>query len=294
MLVIEGPGGNGIGRRMAPLLGAEFAKAGHAVFPDGESEIRVGFPVRGKDVLLEQSMYPLQDKRIFELLVLADEVRRQGARSIGAVVPYLAYAREDRRIEEKGNAVSIDTLLGLMNSVGITSLVSVAPHNAESLSHFKGVVKVVDAMPAMAESVRGAFRDPFVIAPDEGAMEMAGAFAGVLGCGHTHLSKQRDVLTGEVSLVKGTDEDLAGKDVILVDDMISGGGTMAQASRLAIAKGAGSVTAVAVHLVMQEGACGRLKEAGVSEVYGANTVPCSDARVIDISKAIADRIRGPA
>lgn len=296
MLIIEGPCGNGIGRGLSSALRAGFAECRHAVFPDGESEVGLGAPVKDEDVFIVQSTYPMQDKRLMELLILADDARGQGARSVGAVVPYLAYARQDMRFEEKGNAVSVNTVLGLLGAVGITTLVTVSPHKRQPLSRFKGRAIVPDVTAAVARGISGAVRDPVVLAPDAGALGLAGDLARVLGCSYSNIDKKRDRLTGKVSIVRAPDQDLEGKDVVIADDMISTGGTMAQAARFAREAGARKMIAVATHLLVTDAACGRLRDAGVSEIYGTNTVPCGskEARIIDVSAAIAEAMSAPA
>jgi ribose-phosphate pyrophosphokinase len=293
MLIIEGPAGNGIGRKIASKLGFDLLETRHKVFPDGESEVGIEGPVKGKDVLIVQSTYPSQDKRLIELLLLADDAKKQGAKSIGAIVPYLAYARQDKKFEGKNNTVSINTILNLMNFAGITTLVTVSPHSAESLSAFNGVVKTVNAVTSLANELKKSMNeksknDFFVLAPDEGASNTAKQFAKVIGCGHAHIDKQRDRLTGEISVLNTPKCDLKGKEVIVVDDLISTGGTVAQAARFAFDNGASRVIVAASHLLMAEDAYEKIKASGVSELYGTNTIPFSKAHMADISGAIAE------
>jgi ribose-phosphate pyrophosphokinase len=294
MLVIDGPSGNGIGRSIASALGCEFLESLHNIFPDGESEVGIGSAVKGKDVLLVQSTYPLQDKRMIELLLLADDAKKQGAKSVSAVVPYLAYARQDERHAEKGNAVSINTILSMLSFSGITTLITVAPHNTESLSSFDGRVTIVDAVPPLAEAVKKNVSNPFVLAPDKGALDLARRFAKVLGCGCTNINKHRDKLTGKLNILNAPKEDFNGKEVVIVDDMISTGGTIEQTSRFAHANGASKVVVAAAHLLMAGNAYDRITAAGVKELYGTNTIPYDKAHIVDISGAIAKALSNPS
>jgi ribose-phosphate pyrophosphokinase len=287
MLVVDGPSGNGIGKAIASVLGCEFSECMHNLFPDGESEVGLASAVKGKDVLLVQSTYPLQDKRLMELLLLADDTKREGARSISAAVPYLAYARQDKRYDEKGNAVSINTILSMLSFSGITTLVTVAPHNAESLSTFNGRVIIVDAMAPLAEEVKKNVSDPFVLAPDKGALNMATRFAKALGCGYTNIEKHRNKLTGELNILNAPKADFKGKTVVIIDDMISTGGTIVQTSKFAYENGAKEVVVAAAHLLMAGNAYERITGAGVKELYGTNTIPYNRAHMVDISGAIA-------
>jgi ribose-phosphate pyrophosphokinase len=297
MLVIEGPSGNGIGKSIASSLGCDFLESLHTIFPDGESEVGITAPVEGKDVVIVQSTCPMPDKRLIELVLLANEAKRQKARSICAVVPYLAYSRQDQRFEEKGNAVSIYTILEMLNFAGISTMVTAAPHNSESLKAFNGRMIVADAITPLANEVKKDLSKPFVLAPDKDALYIAKRFAEVLGCGYTYIKKQRNKLTGEVKILEAPkDVDFKDKELVIVDDMISTGGTIVQAAQFAHANGAGRIVAAAVHLVMADGAYERMRGAGVDAVYGTNTIPYDRARAhtVDISDAIAAAIRSKA
>ncbi len=291
MLVIEGPSGNGIGRSVASALGCESIEVSRKLFPDGESEIVIPGEVRGKDVVIVQSLYPYQDKGLVELLILADELRKEKAKSIKAVIPYLAYARQDMKFEGKNNAVSISTVLDLLGYSGITTLFTVAPHKSAPLSAFHGAVKVIDGSVPLARALKGNVKMPFVLAADKSATHMAQNFAETLKCDYASMEKQRDRLTGKIRMLSGPDKDFDGMDVVIVDDMISSGGTVVQTAEFAKKKGAKRIVAAAVHLLMIGDAAKKLKEAGVSELYGTNTVLYPKAHITDISEAVADALK---
>ncbi len=297
-VVIEGPGGNGIGRSIASMLHLQLLESPRKSFPDGESDVVISADnaavdslVNGNEVIIVQSAYPMQDKRLHELYILADDMRSRGAGRITAVIPYLAYARQNRRFEGKANAVSVNTVLKMLNSAGVTELVVVAPHNFSSLSQFNGTVKVVDAIGPLAREISGKAGNPFVLAPDKGAWRVGEKFSGFLGCSYASIDKRRDPVNGDVVILNAPEVSLEGMDVVIVDDMISSGGTVAQAARFAYQKGARSVVAAAAHLLMVDGAYEKLKSAGVREVYGTNTIPQERAKVVDISGSIADAIK---
>ncbi len=291
MLLIEGTSGTGIGKAVASRLGAEYAEAKHKLFSDGESEVLVEENVTGKDILIVQSLYPLQDKRLVELFLLANDMKKRGAKSVGVIVPYLAYAREDKRFEGKGNAVSITTILELFNAVGITTLITVAPHKVESLSAFRGKVVVVDAITPLSRLMKGDVTSPFILAPDKSAAGLAEKAAREMGCEYSYIDKTRDKTTGQVGIANAPKERMDGKEVIILDDMISSGGTIVQAAEFARGKGAGRIIAAAAHLLMVNEAYDRMAKAGISSIYGTNSIKYEKARLVDISDAVADAIR---
>ncbi len=133
-------------------------------------------------------------------------------------------------------------------------------------------------------------RRPFVLGPDRGALGRAERMAKELGCEFAFLEKERDRHTGEIR-VKSNLGSLKGYDVVLIDDIVSTGGTLVEAAKIAYSLGAESVNATAVHLLLVNGALQKLKEAGVREVIGTNTViPREKVNLVDISEQIAVKL----
>ncbi|MDE1861165.1 MAG: ribose-phosphate pyrophosphokinase [Candidatus Micrarchaeota archaeon] len=290
VFVIGGSGSNGIDAKLAKILGAKHMVPEIHEFPDGEYKIRMPHRLGGEPVIIVQSTYYPQDRRIFELLLISDLARDMGAERIGAVIPYLAFARQNKSFVD-GESVSIKTVMSLLNAVGISYLVTVQPHKMEPLGYFKGEVDVVEPIVDIISHVRREVSKPFVMAPDKASMPIAKAAAESLGCGHDYLDKERDLVTGKVRIKKAPDVDLDGMDVIIVDDMISTGGTIITCADFAYSKGAKNVVAAAAHLLMSGDAEKRLKAAKVNMVFGANTIPCKAAKTVDISNAVAERIK---
>ncbi|BCS94334.1 ribose-phosphate diphosphokinase [Metallosphaera javensis (ex Sakai et al. 2022)] len=290
MIIVGGTATNGIDERLSKLLGARLVKVEHKVFPDGESYVRIPSSLSGEDVVLVQTTQPPQDKNLMELFLMVEALRDIGASRITAVVPYIAYSRQDRRFLD-GEAISIKTVLNLLRSLGVSTLVTVEPHHQESLAYFEGEVKVVDPIPSLAREVKKFVKNPFVLGPDRGAMGRAERLARELGCRFSFLEKERDRHTGEIRVRSGNLGSLKGYDVVLVDDIISTGGTLVEASKIAQSLGAESVSAVGVHLLLVNGAYARLKEAGIREIMGVNTVvPGERVSLVDISDQIAVRL----
>lgn len=271
MLVIGGPAANDVDRKLADRLGCRHVRAVSKLFPDGESYIRVPVDVSGEDLILVQSLFQPQDKHIFELLLLLETLKDLGARSITAVVPYMAYSRQDRRFLE-GEAISVQVLLKHIWLAGASRLITVEIHKEEALRSFPG--EAINARPYrhMAPVVQELARDPLVVAPDAGALARAAMLADCIGAEYDHLEKLRDRQTGKIRL-RPKRLPVQGRDVVIVDDIVSTGGTVAEASKHIIAQGARKVIVAAAHLLLVGDALVKLKSAGVEAIVGTDTVP---------------------
>lgn len=287
MFILGGTASNGIDIHLSRILGADLGKIETTKFPDGEIKVKVP-EIADKRIVLVQSTYYPQEKNLFELLLAAHALKERDA-EVTAVIPYLAYARQNKSFYP-GEAVSINTVMDLLRSVGITSLMTVNPHKNGPLMNFKGKVSIVNVENTLANAVKRQFSNPVVLAPDLGGLDMAKNAASVMGCEYTYLDKLRDAY-GNVSIKETHGGNLKDKDVIIFDDIISSGSTIELAARYAYSEGAVSVSAAGVHLIMVDGATERLKNAGVERIFGTNTVPYEKAEVVDISEDVADGIR---
>ena len=231
-MVVGGSACGEIGSNLAKLLKAKYFRIEKKDFPDGEFVVKVPFDAKGNDVIIVQSTYAPQDRHIMELIFIADALKDMHAKSITAVVPYLAYMRQDKRFLN-GQVVSSHMIMRLLNAAGIGRLVTVQPHKEKPLSLFKGRVDSIMPIRALMKRVSHELSDPYVLAPDIGGLELAKTAAKILGCGYTHLDKERNPLTGIPGIKKKPHERFDGKQVVIVDDMVSTGTTIMLASRIA-------------------------------------------------------------
>ncbi len=272
---------------LASALGADIVEPIAKEFPDGETYVRVEGEVNGTPVVV-QGLYPEQNNRLVELLLLVEAVHAYTGRDPVVVLPYLAYARQDKRFLP-GEPISVHVVLKALEASGGGHLVVVDAHKPEALSVYTpGYTNVLPAE-AFAEKIRGIAegREAVVVAPDKGALGRAEALAKLLGARHDYLVKKRDRVTGEVKYMPRHVE-VKGALVILVDDIVSTGGTMAKAAEILYSQGAGSVIAACSHGLFIGNALEKMKRAGIREVYAANTVPLpEDVEVVDVSKLVA-------
>lgn len=290
MIILEGPAGNGIGLGVSKSLKSSYCSVEHKLFPDGESYIKIPKLPDGDSVAVVQSTYFPHEKHLIELLFMIDALKEMGIKHITAVVPYLAYVRQNKMFTAR-EAVSINTVMRLLSESGAESFVTVEPHRYDVVSLFEGRAEIVDPTEAFAEALSGNVKDPFVIATDGGDMVRAKKLADLLDCESDYIEKERDPVTGKVSAISGLHSDLTKKDVVIFDDVISSGSTIELAARMASSKGANRIIAAASHLVMAGDSYERIMKAGVSELYGTGTVPFKHAKIVDISGMIAEVIR---
>jgi len=289
MIVVPGPSSTKLGGAVAELSKARKVSVDYKVFPDGESYLRLDGSVKGEDVLLIQTTYPEQDKRVVELLLLIDALKDLGASKVRAVVPYMAYSRQDTRFRE-GEAVSINTLFRLMEAAGCDEFSTIDLHKEFSLGAFKIKARNLYASDVIATHLKAAgLERPYILSPDEGALGLARRIGEQLGAEYGNFEKTRDRITGAIT-VKGERVDASERDVVIADDLISTGGTIANACRIVRENGAKKVIAVCTHPLLVAGAYERMKAAGLDEVLGTDTVESGIGR-ISVAPLIAHSLR---
>lgn len=288
MTVIATSSSLGLAAKLSRLLSRELLVAEEKVFPDGEKYLRIPKRLEG-DVLLVHSLHQPQDERFVQLLLAVDAAKGAGASRVIVVVPYFAYARQDKRFLE-GEPVSVGALLKAVEAAGADALAVVDIHKPSSLDEWLRIPHF-NVLPVgeLAGYFRGKLRDPVVLAPDKGALHRAQLAAQVLGAEYDYLEKSRDRVTGEVKIApKSVDVD--GRDVLFIDDIISTGGTLVAAAKEVLALGAKRVYAACTHALLVSGALDKLYAAGVKEVVATDTVPSPVSRV-SVAEPIAEVVR---
>ena len=290
MKVIPGPASRELGLKVAEKLGVEAVKMEYKLFPDGESYVRFDSSVEGETVAIVQSTYPPQDKHLMELCLIADTAKDLGAKRVIAVVPYLAYARQDKRFLP-GEAISIRTVGRLLRASGVDKLITVDAHSDEALKalNMEAVnVSAIDTLARYMADEKG-LRGAFALAPDRGALELAERASRTLGDGFGWLQKERSRITGEVKVEEKT-LDVSGRTVIIFDDMISTGGTVIAALEVLKKQGASRVYAACTHPLLVRDALKRILASGCDGVIGTDSVP-SPVSVVSIAGLLARELR---
>jgi len=268
MHVIGGGASTALAERISRELGnAPFGIPFTKRFPDGELYLRVGGRLEGDDVVVVQSTRTDQD--LIELLLLEDAVREAGARRTFVVVPYFAYARQDRRFFP-GEPVSARALCRHVE-LDADAVITVDLHSSQTLSHFSKPAFEASGIPALARLLKERPVD-LLVSPDKGGIARAKRMAELLDRPWFALEKKRiDSDHVELKLPAQSTPALSGKHVVLIDDVITTGGTIVEAARLLKRSGAGAVTAACTHGLFLRDAFERIK-AETDEVLSTDTL----------------------
>jgi len=243
-------------------------------FPDGELDICLTGEVRGAEVFIVQSLHAPVGEHLLELALMSDACQRAGAASVTAVVPYLGYARHDRRVSGR-EPLGARVVAELIAAGRVDRVICLDLHSRAVEGCFPRPVEHADAVPALIEHVRARIGQPaVVVSPDLGAVKRAEAFARPLGLPVAVVHKQR--LSGEEVKAQAVVGDVEGREVVIVDDMISTGGTLVAAVQTVLAHGAkGPVTVVASHGLFVGPARERLAAVPLARVVVTDSVPFS-------------------
>ena len=281
--VVTGPGTFDLADKIARRLGAHLAVASLRIFSDGESSIKLGRV--GKNCVIVQSSNPPTDTHLIQLLMMAKKCTDDGAQDVCAVVPYLGYARQDRAFLE-GEVVSISLVAKLFESVGLKHIITVDIHSELAMSYFASIQNV-SSIPLLANyASKMRLHDPIAVSPDAGGTNRAKEFARHLDIDVLVLKKSRHKVTGDVTIEERLDIDISKRDAIVIDDIISSGGSLIKAAEVLNKNGAGKIYAMCAHALLINDAAQKIKSAGVEDIISTNSVPSQYAKV-DLSPEIA-------
>lgn len=278
MKVVLGPASTELAERIAQLTGFEKVSVASRIFPDGESYVRLEGSVENEHVAIVQTTCAPQDSRLLQLAFMTAAAKRNNAKKVTAVVPYLAYARQDK-IFLHGENISIETVAKMLHGAGVDQLVTVNLHEANALNLFPFPAKTISAIPLLARYfVDRGFKNAFALSPDKGALYIAQQAQIVLGGEAGNLEKQRDRYTGQTTQT-AKHLDVMGKVVIIFDDIISTGGTIVGAAKILKDQGAKRVFTACVHGLFIGDAERRILDAGVEEIVSSDSVPGRNSKV---------------
>ncbi|MGO9061529.1 MAG: ribose-phosphate diphosphokinase [Candidatus Binataceae bacterium] len=272
LIVLAGSGNPSLADAIAERLGSAACRSVLGRFPDSELHVEIDESVRGCDAYLVQPTGPPVDAHLMELLFLADACRRAGAARLTGIVPYFGYARQDRRAKGR-EAVGGRLIADLLGVACFERIVSVDLHTASLEGFFSIPVEHLSAVSLLTNAIDELITDKSVIvAPDLGAVKLAERYAEVLRRPIAIVHKTR--LSGEEVKVRGIVGEVAGCTPVIVDDMISTGGTIEAAATALIAAGClPEIAVVASHALLVGPAIGRLSALPLKRIVVTDSLP---------------------
>jgi len=286
--VIAGKSSEDVARKLSRKIKANFVKSQVRVFADGESKITLNGKISKKKSIVVQSIYPPVDTNLIQALSLISKAKETSSEVI-AVIPYMGYARQDREFLP-GEIVTMKVLGKLFKGSGASKIIAVDIHSMIGFKHFSIKTKNVSAIPELVRYVKKlSLKNPLVVSPDQGGKERARVFAKELGSEYIALEKKRDRKTGKVQIKTKNLDEVANRDLILVDDMISTGGSIVKATQFLKKQKCKKVYVACTHALLMNDAERKIKKAGVTKIISSNTIP-GKTSIVDISNTIAKAI----
>jgi len=287
MIIVPGPASQILGFKIGRLLKTDVIPVDFKRFPDGETYIRIDGDIKNKHVAVVQTTFPT-NPHLIELFLLLDTARDLGASKISAVVPYLAYARQDKRFRP-GEAISIKTIIRLIENTGVDELFTINIHEESVLSDFHFPTINLSAMKDNGMHLQKyRLKEPYEVSPDQGAESLAKQVADVLNSDVGCCFKKRDLITGEIE-TEMVELAVKDRDAVIVDDIISTGGTIVNAAKMLKAQGAQRVFVGASHALLIQNARTRIMQAQVEEIIGTDTVS-NEVSKISVAPLIANAL----
>lgn len=278
--IISGPSSQVLAGRVAHAGGYHLADIEFSTFPDGEQYLHIS-DIPDHAIIIQSTPTDSDYISLLQLIDACDTSDR-----IDVVIPYSGYARQDKRFRD-GEPVSARALA---HAITADHVFTIDIHNQNVLSYFDAPATDLDAAPVVGEYIASMeLNDPMIIAPDEGAIDLVRSASEYLGVDFDYMEKTR--LSGDDVLIKTKEIDVAGRDVVILDDIISTGGTIAKTTMLLRNNDANRVFAACIHPVLARNAVLRLFASGIEDIIATDTLDRSVSRV-SVAQLIADVFRG--
>lgn len=287
--IFAGRASEGLAQKIAKAFGTNLGNVSVSVFSDGEFQPSFEETVRGQDVFIVQSTMPPSDN-LFELLLMVDAAKRASARKIIVVIPYFGFARQDRK-DKPRVAIGAKLVANMLMAAGIDRIMTMDLHADQIQGFFEVPVDHLYGSTIFSPEIEKLNNGNLIMAaPDAGGAKRANSYAKRLDVGLAICHKQRKKANevAEMTVIG----DVAGKDVVLVDDMCDTAGTLTKAADLFMEKGAKSVRAFCTHAVLSGPAFERLTNSKITELIVTDTIPIKQLhdkiRVLSVAELFGD------
>lgn len=286
-VVIAGPNCDALARKVSRKMGASFSRLVTKNFPDGELYVRIKADVKGKRVVIVSSMHPSPNLALLTTVFAVHTAKRLGAKKVIVVSPYLAFMRQDKEFH-KGECISAHVMARLLDAADAVYAIDPHLHRIKDLQDiFSSKGRRLSANDVLAKYIRTHHPKSIIIGPDEESYQWAEMIAQKVDR-HAVMLRKKRYTSYSVRIKLKEDVDFKGRNVVIVDDIISTGHTMVEPIRQLKRRGVKHITCVCIHGVFAEGALKMLRGLG-AKVVSTNTIP-NPVSKIDVSSVISETL----
>ena len=295
LLLFSGNSNRQLAEKIAAYLGVKLGNVEVGKFSEGEIKVKINENVRGRDVFIVQSTCPPVNDNLMELLIMIDAMARASADRITAVIPYFGYARQDRK-DQPRVPITAKLVANLITAAGADRVMTIDLHAGQIQGFFDIPLDHLFAAPVFLKHFKEMKLDNLtVISPDVGGIKRARAFAKRLGADLAVVDKRR--VSGEEIEVMNLIGDVAGKDVVIVDDLVATAGSLSEAISLVRQKGARKIYAGITHPVLSGAAPERIAKSELQKMVVTDTIPLPDGAknnkimVLSVAEMLGEAIK---
>ncbi len=294
MIIFSGTAHPELSKQIADFVEQPLGSVDISRFPDGEIMVKIIDNIRGQDIFIVQPICTPPNESLMELLIMIDAARRASAARITAVLPFYGYARQDRK-DQPRVPITAKLVANLLVAAGTNRLLTMDLHAQQIQGFFDIPVDHLYAAPVIVKYLRSQKLDNIVIvSPDAGGLKMAYAYSTMLETGLAFVAKQRRS-PSEVAAIDVVG-DVKGRNCVLVDDLSTTAGTLSEASRILMERGAKSVRASVTHTLTTKTGMDRLKKSPIEELITTDSVPKNDwagcpIKVLSVAELLGEAIK---
>lgn len=279
LVILGGNSNPELTREIADLLGKTPGNVLVSRFPEGEVQVQIKENVRGKDVFIVQSTCTNPNDHLMELLIMIDAAKRASAKRITAVLPFFGYARQDRK-DRPRVPITAKLVANLITVSGADRVLAMDLHAGQIQGFFDIPVDHLYSIQTMGDYLKSKnLKNLVVVSPDVGGIRMARAYSHMLGCSLAIVDKRRE--SSSKTHVMNIIGEVAGKNVVIVDDLVSTAGSLAEAAQALKDAGALDIYAAVVHPVLAGEAISRVTGSVLKELIVTNSIPLAPEKKVD-------------